>query len=47
MNYWCRQCNKEVPGNEIEHYHSLGAMHKVCRSGRVVPISPVKKEEKK
>lgn len=39
--FWCANCERKIPATEVVHIP--GAMHKICRSGRVTPV----KEEKK
>lgn len=41
MNYWCANCQKEVPPNEV--VRNPGLTHILCRSGRVTPIPEEKK----
>lgn len=41
MRYWCAHCQKEIPPEEVAHIP--GAMHILCKSGRVTPIPEEKK----
>lgn len=48
IRYWCAGCGREVPPEEVSHFHSLGAIHMIkgCRSGKVTQLKEATSEEK-